>query len=57
MQRITIFAKNREHAEKLAKGKYGERYFIISIKPSLRKNFFGVVKKEYRVSIGVLEQY
>lgn len=57
MKRIIIFAKNREHAEKVARNKYGERYFIISIKPTLKKNFLGVIKKEYRVSIGVLEQY
>lgn len=56
MKRIIIFAKNREHAEKVARNKYGERYFIISIKPILKKNFFGILKKEYRVSIGVLEQ-
>ncbi len=57
MKRITIFAKNREHANKLAKSKYGENYFILSIKPHSRKTFFGIIKKEYQVSIGVLEQY
>lgn len=57
MKTIKIFAKNRNQAEKIAKGKYGEKYFIISVRPSSRKNIFGILKKEYEVSIGVLEQY
>lgn len=57
MKTITIFGKNRDEVAKEAKEKYGERYFIISVKPSSRKNIFGVLKKEYEVSIGVLEQH
>lgn len=57
MKTITIFGKNRKEVEREAKGKYGERYFIISVKPSNRRNIFGIIKKEYEVSICVLEQY
>lgn len=56
MKTIKIFAKNRNQVEKMARGKYGERYFIIAVRPSGRKNIFGILKKEYEVSIGVLEQ-
>lgn len=57
MKTITIFGKNREEIEKQARNKYGENYFIISINELSRKNIFGFIKKEFEVSIGVLEQY
>ncbi|MEI0531309.1 hypothetical protein R4I97_07095 [Brachyspira pilosicoli] len=57
MKTIKIFGKNREEIEKQARDKYGENYFIISIRELSRKNIFGVIKKEFEVSIGVLEQY
>lgn len=57
MKTIKIFGKNREEIEKQARDKYGENYFIISIRELRRKNIFGVIKKEFEVSIGVLEQY
>lgn len=57
MKTIKIFGKNREEIEKQARDKYGESYFIISVRESKRKNIFGMVKKEFEVSIGILEQY
>ena len=57
MKTIKIFVKNREEIEKQARDKYGESYFIISVRESKRKNIFGMIKKEFEVSIGVLEQY
>ncbi|ADK32170.1 hypothetical protein R4M03_04170 [Brachyspira pilosicoli] len=57
MKTIKIFGKNREEIEKQARDKYGENYFIISIRELSRKNIFGIIKKEFEVSIGVLEQY
>ncbi|MEI0580684.1 hypothetical protein [Brachyspira pilosicoli] len=57
MKTITIFGKNREEIEKQARDKYGENYFIISIRELSRKNIFGIIKKEFEVSIGILEQY
>lgn len=57
MKTIKILGKNREEIEKQARDKYGENYFIISIRELSRKNIFGIIKKEFEVSIGVLEQY
>ena len=57
MKTIKIFGKNREEIEKQARDKYGENYLIISIRELSRKNIFGIIKKEFEVSIGVLEQY
>lgn len=57
MKTIKIFGKNREEIEKQARCKYGENYFIISIRELRKKNIFGVIKKEFEVSIGVSEQY
>ncbi len=57
MKTIKIFGKNREEIEKQARDKYGESYFIISVRESKRKNIFGMLKKEFEVSIGILEQY
>lgn len=56
MKTIKIFGKNREEVERIARDKYGESYFIISIRELKRKTIFGIVKKEYEVYIGVLEQ-
>ena len=56
MKTIKIFGKNREEVERIARDKYGESYFIISIRELQRKTIFGIIKKEYEVSIGVLEQ-
>ncbi len=57
MKTIKIFGKNREEIEKQARDKYGESYFIISVRENKRKNIFGIIKKEFEVSIGILEQY
>lgn len=57
MKTIKIFGKNRTEIEKQARDKYGENYFIISVRENKRKNIFGIVRKEFEVSIGVLEQY
>ena len=56
MKTIKIFGKNREQIEKIARDKYGESYFIISIRELKRKTILGIIKKEFEVSIGVLEQ-
>ena len=56
MKTIKIFGKNREQIEKIARDKYGESYFIISIRELKRKTIFGIIKKEFEVYIGVLEQ-
>ena len=56
-KKIKIFVKNRKKKKKQARDKYGENYFIISIRELSRKNIFGIIKKEFEVSIGVLEQY
>ena len=56
MKTIKIFGKNREQIEKIARDKYGESYFIISIRELTRTTIFGIIKKEFEVSIGVLEQ-
>ena len=57
MKTIKIFGKNGEEIEKQARDKYGESYLIISVRESKRKNIFGMIKKEFEVSIGILEQY
>lgn len=57
MKTIKIFARNREQVEKIARDKYGESYFIISVKESRKKSVFGIMKKGFEVSIGILEQY
>lgn len=56
MRTAVIYAKNREHANKLARMKHGDKYYVISVRPSTRKNLFGATKKEYEVVIGILEQ-
>ena len=56
MKTIKIFGQNREQIAQIARDKYGESYFIISIRELKRKTIFGIIRTEFEVSIGVLEQ-
>ncbi len=57
MKTIKIFGRNREEIERQARNKYGENYFIISIKELHKRCLFGSIKRHFEVSIGVLENF